>query len=348
MIRRTTGQVGLDEGLTSRLTAGLQLIKVLARRLYLDTGGVRATPQMLRGVWGAALHDLNHDTYRTVFSPREPGDRAGSPRYLLRRARAHCEAEPTIEFLLFGAAIECDATLSRAWDIASGMGLGPRRRRFFIRLTEGLGPDGSPCPAGEIAAWDLSQTRWPLAGPPGRTPCRLAFPHSVRLLRQNRLLPRPTLADVVVATCRRVEEFLPYEARREWSEVKAEALEQARKIPSRPWRGRREDLVRYSGRQRREVCLHGVVGYIDLPAGPGALWPLLAGGRWLHVGKSTAIGLGQLVIEPIPARVPLVTTGGASSGGRTPQAPRGGDTGELTRSGPLASYVAGHRAVAMT
>ena len=55
--------------------------------------------------------------------------------------------------------------------------------------------------------------------------------------------------------------------------------------------------VPFSARQGREFCVHGVCGLLDLPEGPGALWPLLAALQWIHVGKSTIVGLGQLQIE---------------------------------------------------
>jgi hypothetical protein len=34
------------------------------------------------------------------------------------------------------------------------------------------------------------------------------------------------------------------------------------------------------------------------PAAPGELWPLLAAALWLHLGKGTTLGLGQLQVLP--------------------------------------------------
>ncbi|HID23178.1 MAG TPA: CRISPR system precrRNA processing endoribonuclease RAMP protein Cas6, partial [Planctomycetaceae bacterium] len=82
-----------------------------------------------------------------------------------------------------------------------------------------------------------------------------------------------------------------------------EALDRARRIRSGPWHGDRLDLLRYSARQKRELELHGVSGHFDLPDGPGSLWPLLLAAHWLHVGKGTVMGLGEIRIEPTHDRL---------------------------------------------
>ena len=66
--------------------------------------------------------------------------------------------------------------------------------------------------------------------------------------------------------------------------------------PSKPWQGRRLDLVRYSGSQKAEVELRGVAGSLALPVGPGPLSSLLAAAAWIHIGKGTVMGLGQIKI----------------------------------------------------
>jgi len=47
-----------------------------------------------------------------------------------------------------------------------------------------------------------------------------------------------------------------------------------------------------------EVEVRGVAGSISLPRGAGPLLPLLAALQWIHLGKSTVVGLGQLSIRP--------------------------------------------------
>ncbi|ESQ14167.1 MAG: hypothetical protein N838_12615 [Thiohalocapsa sp. PB-PSB1] len=65
------------------------------------------------------------------------------------------------------------------------------------------------------------------------------------------------------------------------------------------------DWPRYSSRQRTHMQLGGLLGQVRL-SGPGIapLWPLIALGQWLHLGKNTSFGLGRY----------RVTTAAASQG----------------------------------
>ncbi len=58
-----------------------------------------------------------------------------------------------------------------------------------------------------------------------------------------------------------------------------------------------------SPRQHRELDMHGFIGSIELPDGAGDLWPLLAAGFWIHAGKGTVFGLGQM--QAIPNTCPI-------------------------------------------
>ena len=48
--------------------------------------------------------------------------------------------------------------------------------------------------------------------------------------------------------------------------------------------------------------MSGVAGELDLPTGPGPLVDLLAAAVWLHIGKSTVMGMGQMEVVPGVAR----------------------------------------------
>ncbi len=356
------GGFAMDQELAERIHSGLSAVAVLPRRMLLETPGVAATVPMLRGVWGAALHDLDAEAYATVFAPNDetatgPGSRSNGMRlraqrsagtyepmptpgggdrrtpavtgsgtavaaYVLRPAPPDPQFAPALDWILIGDAIRHDATLLRAWDIASGMGLGPQRHRFHVRRIVGIEPDDR---IAEIPRpWRLDEIQWPIDGnqqvasqaasrasgthsqvqpPPrrradlaARQPCRLIFPVPLRLMSRKRLIETPTLADIVVAVCRRVKAYLPVESLADWDQASRWALETARETPTEPWQGERLDLHRYSGRQRAELELRGVTGYLDLPAGPGPLWPLLAAARWLHLGKGTVMGMGQMEV----------------------------------------------------
>ena len=62
------------------------------------------------------------------------------------------------------------------------------------------------------------------------------------------------------------------------------------------------DWRRYSSRQRTQMQLGGLLGSLQL-SGPGlpALWPLIALGQWLHLGKNTSFGLGRYRVVPVDA-----------------------------------------------
>lgn len=283
--------------MAERLLAHLARIRILPRALLLETPGVRANVPMLRGTWGAALHDLDRDVYESVFHPRSQGEAHGQvPTYVLRPAPPHPVFAPAVEWVLIGdSAIGHDVRLLLAWGMAMQRGLGKSREPFFVRHIAGLDPGGQL--TDQPAPWTLDQIAWPLSGDPSLTPCRLAFYAPLSLFRDHRLIQKPTLADLVIRGVKRIAAFLPEEVQETWYELRGEAIELARRIPAEPWRGQRLDLQRYSSSQDQEFEVHGVCGYLDLPEGPHALWPLLAALQWLHVGKSTVVGLGQVYVE---------------------------------------------------
>ena len=277
---------------THQLQTILDSLFILPRRLVLCTPGVDPTVPMLRGVWGKALHDLNEMVYKRVFNQ---GDEGGTPLYVLRPGGFEAGGFPVVEHILLGEAIRHEGVLLAAWIRACESGLGPDRVPFFLR-GYALEPDGNRAPTD--APWPLGQAHWPLAGDPATTACELSFPWPVRLLSQGRLISEPTLPDLVVSLCRRVEGFLATDQIAPWRELSRYCLGLAREIPSSAWEGGPCDLVRWSARQQAEVQLRGVTGSLCLHEGPGPLWPLLAAGGWLHIGKGTVMGLGRVFVNP--------------------------------------------------
>jgi hypothetical protein len=262
--------------------------------LLLTTPEVRATVPMLRGTWGAALHDLDLAAYTRVFDPPAPA----VPGYLMRPAPPDPTTAPALDWFLFGTAVKDDTILRRAWDVAAGRGLGKQRRFFFVRSFLGLGPDGRY--TDRSGPWSLAEASW--TGDPA-APCQLSFPAPLRLLRRDQLIDCPTLADLVVAAHRRVAAWLPAVDQDAWAELREPLLDLARHLPS-SWSGGRLDLERYSARQEAELELRGVSGVMTLPRGVGDLAPLLSAAAWLHLGKGTVFGLGQLLIDTTPSSAP--------------------------------------------
>jgi len=103
--------------------------------------GVQATVPMLRGVWGAALHDLDGEAYRTVFRRRRRGCEAPAL-YVLRPAPPDPAFAPAVEWISIGTALQFDRVLERA-----GMSL-PER---------GWAPSAAGSTCGGVSAWPDGQ-----------------------------------------------------------------------------------------------------------------------------------------------------------------------------------------------
>jgi hypothetical protein len=286
----------MDAALNERLDSALSGLVVRAWRLHLETPGVQATVPMLRGVWGASLKELSEPLYYALFV----GGQRGTPRYVMRPAPQEVLPSPAMEFLLFGPHDRrIDDIVWAALDHAGRNGLGAQRYPFTLRHVHPLAWDETPLsPTRSQPGFSLCPLPWP-AGEPRRA-CRLKFPAPVRMIYRGRLVEQPTLADVVIAALRRVQSLTTTSADAVWADRQS-WLELARQIACEPWQGERLDLVRYSGSQKRELELRGVSGSLILPEGPGPLAPLLAASTWLHLGKGTVMGLGQLRVTAAPA-----------------------------------------------
>jgi hypothetical protein len=183
----------------------LGAVSIRPRRLWLDTADVRASVPMLRGVWGAALHALNHSVYQTVFEGAGPNHER-TPLFVLRPAPLSRQGAAALDWITIGAALDQDPCLLAAWQRTCEMGLGPDRKPFRILDVEALGPQGAggSDDDGAGSCWPLGQAAWPLSSAPAETACRLVFPAPLRIMRKERLLEQPNLADLVVAGLRRV------------------------------------------------------------------------------------------------------------------------------------------------
>lgn len=303
-------------------------VSVSARRLYIDNLPADATIAQLRGAWGAALHDLDESAYRDVFCPDEairmphpepiagcavnmaqiafPVGRISNPSYFGRAAGNSIQrggavsryilrpspCDQAIDWILLGdEATVHDSVLCRAWDVALARGIGSARRPALLRRLPWLGPDGAECQ--KPGPWTLAD----VATAAAPRPPVLHMPTPLRLMRQGRLITRPTLGDLVVAGRRRVAAFLPREAHDSWDATVDRLLDEARS--SRDcWRGGPLHLRRYSSSQHCELTLHGVSGHLQLGHVPSPeLGKLLAALEWIHVGKATVFGLGQICVD---------------------------------------------------
>lgn len=249
---------------------------------------------VLRGAFGAALHDLSLDAYEDVFRPTDV-DR--SPAYLFRHCAHTLKGRALFELTLFDQARKHEEVVLRALELACDRGLGRSRQRFTVDRLAWLDVNGTPSCSPQ--RFTLDTARWPLAGPPESTPCRVIFPAPVRILRQKELVEQPNLRDVVVAACRRLAGLSGPTGRLLARALQPRALAVAAERPAQTFVGDRARVGRWSATQQQRIELHGACGHFDLPAGPGACWQLLAALQHAHVGKATTIGLGRVVVTPI-------------------------------------------------
>ncbi|GIW93969.1 MAG: hypothetical protein KatS3mg110_2010 [Pirellulaceae bacterium] len=282
--------------LVDELMAFLAEVRLLPIRCQLELNTPGVTLPMLRGVWGAALHDLDPEAYQVVFEPKSRGNQEAVPLYLLRLAPKDESSGPGFEWTLLGEALRFEESCRRAWDIASGRGIGPNRDPFVVRRMLGIAPGGRLVE--RPYSWTLADAakeapEWLRNG----SPLIVHFRVPVRLMRQGQLIRNPVLMDLVVAATRRIGLLLPSAQQTAFRDLAYRARDKARAIAQGDFYGQRRDVRRYSGRQKREVELYGMVGRLELPEGAGPLWPLLCAAAWIHIGKGTVHGLGQVVIE---------------------------------------------------
>ena len=291
-----------EDRLERALVSLANRVEVSARRLFLDTGSVRATVPMLRGVWGKALRSLDRRAYERVFAGHRKTVATASsgvernPLYVMRPAPADPAISPALDWIVIGAAREFEEVLVHAWSVAGDFGLGARREPFRIRATHRLGPDEGTL--SRSLYWRLSEACLS-EGSKRPAPCTLRFIAPLRILRKGKLIHSPTFVDVAVATFRRLL-LLAGEAVPSSTSLARSVREVAAATPAEPWIGDRIAFVRWSASQQKELTLRSVSGYLHLPEGPGCLQALLDVARWIHVGKGTPFGLGQLCVEPEP------------------------------------------------
>ncbi len=294
---------GSSKSLSIRLLDILSGVRFVAHRLQLRTPGVETSVPQLRGVWGLALRQLDVRTYHTVFAPDARSQRV--PLYLLRPAPSDPDVWPAVDFLLFGKAVQAQATLCHAWTLAGRLGLGSERSRFSIERLLALDTFGRSQEVDhwQSKSWSLGEVRWPLATRADDSPCQVRFPCPLRLLQQRgtrkRQVAQPSFGDLVQAILRRLRNLHADPQSVAWGSLTKECLSVVARRARSSWCGEPLDFVRYSGTQGREVCLRGVIGSLRLPRGPGPLWPLLAAAQWIHLGKGTVHGLGQVIIQEL-------------------------------------------------
>lgn len=280
-------------------------VRILPLQLEIEFEDTAPPLSLLRGIWGSALYQLDRSVYDLVFHRENARDGSQIPQYVLRYADLGDGGQTTIEWILFGPAIDHLQTLWRAWDMAGGMGIrrNDQQQPFVVSGCVGLAPGGQRLES--PAAWRLSQLAPLWTSNPVVEPCRVTFHSPLKLDRKDpqsgrdRLLSEPTYQDICKAMAHRMALMEAPANRDTWWELRKHVEEVSGRLPSTSGAWERNHVWRYSARQSAPVELHGVSGWFELPSGAGVVWPLLAAACWLHIGKSTIIGLGQPVVTSL-------------------------------------------------
>lgn len=188
------------------------------------------------------------------------------------------------------------ALIVRAWERALRQGLGPQRVPGELLAVDpvdevgDLAPHGAACEAGTTTEVTLHF----------HTPLRLQ--HQGQPLGPDKLDARTLLSQMLRRTNLMLDLHLgirpaPFDASALLATVLPTLSDDRRGLRWRDW-------PRYSGRQKQEMNLGGVMGAWTLQADGAALAPLLPWlrlGQWLHLGKNATMGLGGYVLRSGPA-----------------------------------------------
>jgi hypothetical protein len=182
-----------------------------------------------------------------------------------------------------------------AWERALRHGLGPRRVTGELLTVECIDSAGDlrtapdTDPGAEAAPARVSLHF--------HTPLRLQ--HQGQALRPDQLDARTLLSQMLRRTNLVLDLHLgirpaPFDASALLAAVVPTLADDRSGLRWRDW-------PRYSGRQQQEMNLGGVVGVWTLTGALGPFLPWLRLGQWLHLGKSTVMGLGGYQLEVHPA-----------------------------------------------
>lgn len=192
---------------------------------------------------------------------------------------------------LFGRAMHDVGFLLAALERAAERGIGKGRGRMRLELVDGIG--GPIHHHGRVVSAprpDPAPSTLPLDG---AIALRAVTP--LRLLREHTLVASPSPIDLVQAAYRRTVTVACHHGTLDVADDLPPSLPIEDSSPAvGSWNAFR--VSRYSNRQGRKHFMEGVQGGIELPpATPGIEW--LAFAPTLGLGKATAFGFGQVVLE---------------------------------------------------
>lgn len=212
----------------------------------------------------------------------------------------------TVGLTLIGQGIRYLAYLVRALEQAGKRGIRPDNVPLTIVSVEQEDPLGSDTwqriddGRGGLAPLSANHAKWPEA--PQRA--RIVFKTPLRLRRENDFITpeRLAFADLFSNLLRRCSLLMYFHTDSELETDFAGLVQASKNVAWQERNLRWRDWTRFSGRQKVEMQMGGLVGTVTFASGEWPdFWPYLWLGQWLHAGKGTSMGLGLYEVTPEPA-----------------------------------------------
>lgn len=199
--------------------------------------------------------------------------------------------------VLVGRAISYLPYLVLAFQELGGAGLGQRRAQFELEEICSELPDGGATViyGGEQVQLEQTQFFTPEHIPDGRSgpSITLNFRTPVRLRRQGKVVNTLDFRTLMSTLLRRLSALSYFHCGRELKLDFKGLVERADTVEVTSDNMRWTDQARFSGRQQRRIRMGGLTGSIRFRGPIDEFRPLLALGQVVHVGRGTALGLGN-------------------------------------------------------
>lgn len=121
----------------------------------------------------------------------------------------------------------------------------------------------------------------------------LKFLTPVRIRYQEKLCDNLQFHILIRNLARRLSNLLYFHCNQESGLLFKEIIDKAKSVNLTRRQIRWYDWTRYSGRQKKQVKMGGVIGEVTYKGDIGEFLPMLVAGSWVNIGKGTAFGLGR-------------------------------------------------------
>lgn len=173
-------------------------------------------------------------------------------------------------------------------------GLGRGRGRFSVKQIFSCTAEGNPVETKEMLSFEDAEA---LARGYPLDRLTLEFLTPVRIRYRRSLCDDLQFHVLIRNLLRRISGLLYFHCDQHPELPVREMIRRAESVRVVRNQTRWHDWSRYSGRQKRQVKMGGVVGRMSYEGDIGEFLPLLVLGSWVNLGKGTSLGLGSLRIK---------------------------------------------------